>query len=106
MNVEEEAYLYMHQSRTHDMGTENTKQQWEVENNSQVITSRHYMDFFEAKNETLLSYTNEFCESMHSQIRLFEESHRHLNNKKGSESHAKMQHKSCVHINSINLGDV
>ena len=45
-----------------------------------VITS-HYMDFFEAKNETLLSYTDEFCESMHSQIRLFEESHRYLNNK-------------------------
>ena len=39
----------------------------------------HYMDFFEAKNETLLSYTDEFCESMHSQIRLFEESHRYLN---------------------------
>ena len=66
----------------------------------------HYMDFFEAKNETLLRYTDEFCESMHSQIRLFEESHRYLNNKKGSESHAKMQHKSCVHINSLNLGDV
>ena len=68
------------------------------------IILEHYLEFFEAKNESLLSYTDEFCEAMHSQIRLFEESHRYLNNQKGSDSHAKMQHKSTVHINSLNIG--
>ena len=43
-------------------------------------------------------------EAMHSQIRLFEDAHRYINNKKGSILHAKMQHRSTVHINSINLG--
>ena len=69
------------------------------------IIKEHYMDFFESKQETLLSYTDEVCESMHSQIKYFEDSHRYLNNKKGSQSHAQMQHKSVVHLNSLNLGD-
>ena len=58
---------------------------------------------FESFGETLLSYSDEVTEAMHSQIRLFEDAHRYINNKKGSSSHAKMQHRSIVHINSINI---
>ena len=69
------------------------------------VILHHYMEFFESFGETLLTYTDEVTEAMHSQIRLFEEAHRYINNKKGSASHAKMQHKSTVHLNSINFGD-
>ena len=41
--------------------------------------------------------------AMHSQHRQFEESHHYKNLKFGSESHARSQHKSIVHINSINI---
>ena len=68
------------------------------------VILHHYMDFFETSGETLLSYSDEITEAMHSQIRLFEYAHRYINNKKGSSSHARMQHRSTVHINSINLG--
>ena len=68
------------------------------------VILHHYMDFFESFGETLLSYSDEVTEAMHSQIRLFEDAQRYINNKKGSISHAKMQHRSTVHINSINLG--
>ena len=70
------------------------------------VIRAHYMDFFESKQETLLTYTDEVCESMHSQIKYFESGHRYVNNKKGSQSHADMQQKSVVHLNSVNLGDV
>ena len=69
------------------------------------IILSHYMEFFEMKNETLLSYTDEFTESMHAAIRQFERVHAYENNKKGTESHKDDQHKCVVHINSINLGD-
>ena len=69
------------------------------------VILHHYMEFFESFGETLLNYSDEVIEAMHSQIRLFEEAHRYLNNKKGSTSHAKMQHKTTVHLNSINFGD-
>ena len=65
-----------------------------------------YQDFFHLSGETLLTYSDEITEAMHSQIRLFEETHRYVNNKKGSNSHAKMQHRSTVHLNSVNLGDL
>lgn len=48
---------------------------------------------------TKIEHMTRQCEAMHSQIRLFEESHRYLNNQKGSISHVKMQQKSTVHIN-------
>ena len=70
------------------------------------IILSHYLEFFDEKNESMLSYNDEFTESMHSAIRLFEQSHKYLNNKKGSKSHQKMQQKSTVHINSLNLGDI
>ena len=67
------------------------------------IILAHYIDHFELTKETLLRYTDEFTESMHSQLRLFEESHHYKNLQFGSESHAKSQHKRIVHINSINI---
>ena len=67
------------------------------------IILHHYIDHFEISGQTLLRYTDEFTESMHSQIRQFEESHHYKNLKFGSESQARSQHKSTVHINSNNL---
>ena len=69
------------------------------------VILHHYMEFFETFGETLLTYSDEVCESMHSQIRLFEDAHHYINNKKGSISHKNMQHRSTVHLNSLNLGD-
>ena len=68
------------------------------------IIIHHYLDHFELTGETLLAYTDEFTESMHSQLRQFEESHHYMNSKFGSDSHARSQHKSIVHINSNNIG--
>ena len=67
------------------------------------IIIHHYLDHFELTGETLLRYTDESVESMHSQLRQFDESHHYKNLKFGSESHARSQHKSIVHINSINI---
>ena len=61
------------------------------------------LDVFEQSGETLLKYTDEFTESMHSQLRQFEESHHYKNLKFECESHAEAQHKSIVHINSLNI---
>ena len=69
------------------------------------VILHHYQDFFELSGETLLSYSDEVTEAMHSQIRLFEDAHRYINNKKGSDSHARMQHRSTVHLNSVNIGE-
>ena len=69
------------------------------------VILHHYQDFFELSGETLLTYSDEITEAMHSQILHFEEAHRYINNKKGSTSHARMQHRSTVHLNSINFGD-
>ena len=69
------------------------------------VILHHYLEFFETFGESLLTYSDEVCEAMHSQIRLFEDAHRYINNQKGSASHASMQHKSTVHINAINFGD-
>ena len=49
--------------------------------------------------------SDEITEAMHSQIRLFEDAHRYINNQKGSSSHARMQHRSTVHLNSVNIGE-
>ena len=68
------------------------------------IILHHYVDHFTVTGETLLKYTDESVEAMHSQIRQFEESHHYTNHKYGSNSHAKSQHKSTVHINSLNIG--
>ena len=70
------------------------------------IILHHYLDHFEVTGETLLKYTDEAVEAMHSQIKQFEERHHYTNYKYGSCSKAHSQHKSTVHINSLNLGDV
>ena len=67
------------------------------------IIVHHYRDYFEQSGETLLKYTDEFTESMHSQLRQFEESHHYKNLKFECESHAEVQNKSIVHINSLNI---
>ena len=67
------------------------------------IIIHHYRDYFEQSGETLLKYTDEFTESMHSQLRQFEESYHYKNLKFECESHAEAQHKSIVHINSLNI---
>ena len=67
------------------------------------IIVHHYRDYFEQSGETLLKYTDEFTESMHSQLRQFEESHHYKNLKFECETHAEAQHKSIVHLNSLNI---
>ena len=67
------------------------------------IIVHHYRDYFEQSGETLLKYTDEFTESMHSQLCQFEESHHYKNLKFECESHAEAQNKSIVHINSLNI---
>ena len=62
-----------------------------------------YRDYFEQSGETLLKYTDKFTESMHSQLRQFEESHHYKNLKFECETHAEAQHKSIVHLNSLNI---
>ena len=66
----------------------------------------HYVEHFEETGESLLKYSDEICEAMHSQYRIFEEKHGYRNNNKNSATHKMMQHKSIVHFNSLNLGDV
>ena len=45
------------------------------------IILHHYVDHFTVTGETLLKYTDESVEAMHSQIRQFEESHYYTNHK-------------------------
>ena len=66
----------------------------------------HYVEHFELTGETLLKYSDEVCEAMHSQYRIFDFEHRYVNNNKNSDTHLEMQQKSMVHFNSLNLGDV
>ena len=70
------------------------------------IISEHYQEHFDSTGKTLLSYSDEVTESMHSQLRLFEDAHKYLTKKKGSKSHRRLQQKLVVHINSVNLGDL
>ena len=69
------------------------------------IIMDHYVDHFNMTQESLLKYSDEICEAMHSQYRIFEERHGYRNNNKNSDTHKKMQHKSMIHINSLNWGN-
>ena len=42
----------------------------------------HYVDHFEMSQETLLKYSDEVCEAIHSQYRIFEERHGYKKKKK------------------------
>ena len=66
----------------------------------------HYIDYFELTGRTLLEVTDEITEAVHSRFDIFEERHGYKCNMKGSPSHKLKQHKSVVHYNSLNLGDI
>ena len=60
------------------------------------IIFAHYLEYFEQTGHTLLKYTDEVTEAVHSQLRMFEERHYYKrNNNKESAGHAKAQH-SCI----------
>ena len=66
----------------------------------------HYEDYLEKTGKTLLEVTDECTEAVHSRFRMFEERHGYKCNKKGTKGHREKQHKSIVHFNSLNIGDV
>ena len=66
----------------------------------------HYVEYFEKTGHTLLRYTDEVTEAVHSQLRMFEERHKFKRNDKSSQGHADAQHKCVVFYNSVALGDI
>ena len=48
------------------------------------IIFSHYMEYFELTGKTFLTVIDEVTESMHSAIRLFEDSHRYVNKKRAA----------------------
>ena len=55
----------------------------------------HYLEYFHMTGHTLLKYTDEVTEAVHSQLRMFEERHQYRRNNKESTGHAKAQH-NCI----------
>ena len=75
------------------------------------IIQEHYIEHFELTGETLLKYSDEICEAIHSQCSICDLKHKYVNNKKkSSDFHLDMQHKSIwftsTHCSALNLGDV
>ena len=70
------------------------------------IIFSHYVEYFELTGHTLLKYTDEVTEAVHSQLRMFEERHQYKRNNKDSTGHAKAQHNCIVFFNSVALGDL
>ena len=70
------------------------------------IICAHYEDYFELTGETLLKVTDKVTESVHAWYCLFEERHRYVSTKKENITRFIKQHKSVVHYNSLNLGDI
>ena len=66
----------------------------------------HYVEYFELTGHTLLRFTDEVTEAVHSQLRMFEERHQYKRNDKESTGHAKAQHSCIVFFNSVALGDL
>ena len=69
------------------------------------IINDHMMDYFELTGKTLLSVSDEITEAAHSALRTFDERHQYKTVQKGTEGHARKQHKSTVHFNAKNVGD-
>ena len=69
------------------------------------IINDHMLDYFEFTGKTLLTVSDEITEAAHSALRTFDERHGYKTVQKGTEAHAKKQHKSTVHFNAKNLGD-
>ena len=65
----------------------------------------HMYDYFELTGQTLLRVSDETTEAAHSALRMHDERHGYKILKKGTEQHAKNQHKSTVSFNAKNLGD-
>ena len=71
------------------------------------IIFSHYVEYFELTGHTLLKYTDEVTEAVHSQLRMFEERHQYKRNNKESTGHAIAQHNCTVFFNSaVALGDL
>ena len=70
------------------------------------IIFSHYVEYFELTGHTLLKYTDEVTEAVHSQLRMFEERHKYKRNIKESTGHAIAQHNCTVFFNSVALGDL
>ena len=66
----------------------------------------HYVEYFDLTGHTLLKFTDEVTEAVHSQLRMFEEQHQYKCNNKDSTGHAKAQHNCIVFFNSVALGDI
>ena len=62
-------------------------------------------DYFELTGKTLLSVSDEITEAAHSALRTFDEIHQYKTVQKGTEGHARKQHKSTFHFNAKHLGD-
>ena len=77
------------------------------------IIFSHYVEYFQLTGHTLLRFTDEVTEAVHSQLRMFEERHQvnfsrhqYKRNDKESTGHAKAQHSCIVFFNSVALGDL
>ena len=69
------------------------------------IINDHMLDYFELTGKTLLTVSDEITEAAHSALRTFDERHGYKTVQKGTEGHARKQHKSTIHFNAKNLGD-
>ena len=61
----------------------------------------HYVEYFDLTGHTLLKFTDEVTEAVHSQLRMFDEWHQYKRNNKDSTGHAKAQHNCIVFFNSV-----
>ena len=62
--------------------------------------------FWKKTGHTLLRYSDEVTEAVHSQLRMFEERHKLKRNNKSSQGHADAQHTCVVFYNSVALWDI
>ena len=60
----------------------------------------HMLDYFELTGKTFLTVSDEITEAAHSALRTFDERHGYKTVQKGTEGHARKQHKSTIHFNA------
>ena len=87
-----------------------TRKELDIDDAKSVLTkfSEHWKilrENFELTGKTLLTVSDEITEAAHSALRTFDERHGYKTVQKGTEGHARKQHKSTVHFNAKNLGD-
>ena len=61
------------------------------------------LDYFELTGKTLLTVSDEITEAAHSALRTFDERHGYKTVQKGTEGHARKQHKSTIHLSLIHI---